>query len=454
MMGKTVSTMSPEIRSPASGRPINVWAWLWTICAVALVLRLGAIIYLQAWTHPNPMEHKLIALHLIDGNGFSHNDWGMIAEPTSVQSPLFPYLLYTGFKIFGRDATGAYVAIMILNALLGAASCALTFAMTRALRGSQAVGLLAAGLVAVWPTQIYAVASVQAITFITCCSIAVVWLFYASVESRRLTPWIAYGIVGCVGALTEPVLLPFMALSGLLILVWPGVPMGIRFRNAVALFFCAVLILGPWMVRNYNVHETLMPVKSTFWVNFWKGNNPNATGTDRLDLTDEQIKALQTGLTDAQLRDPNFDGLRQYAKLSPEQKAELTGKPEVEREKIFARYAKSYISEHPDQYMRLCGIRLWKTLWVEAGNPKAHGTKQYVLYWVPRTLLLVLTPIALIVGWRRGWRMTIPLLVFGTALLTYTLTIAAARFALPYEPWQLALIAGLFVPRKVEKKAA
>jgi Dolichyl-phosphate-mannose-protein mannosyltransferase len=454
MITKTVSRMTYEPRSNAAGRPLNVWAWLWGICALALVLRLGAIVFLQAWTHPNPMEHKLIALHLFDGNGFSHNDWGMVAEPTSVQSPLFPYLLYTGFKVFGRDATAAYVAIMILNAFMGAASCALTYAMTRALRGGPAVGLIAAGLVAVWPTQIYAVASVQAITFITCCSIAAVWLFYASVDSRRLTPWIAYGIVGCLGALTEPVLLPFMALSGLLILAWPGVPVGIRFRNAVALFFCAVLILGPWMVRNYNVHETLMPVKSTFWVNVWKGNNPNATGTDRLELTDEQIKALQVGLTDAQLRDPDFDGLRQYAKLSPQQKAELTGKPEVEREKIFARYAKTYISDHPDEYVRLSGIRLWKTLWVESGNPKAHGTKQYLFYWTPRTLLLVLTPVALVVAWRRRWRLTIPLLVAGTALLMYTLTIAAARFALPYEPWQLALIAGLFARLPAQEKPA
>jgi hypothetical protein len=37
--------------------------------------------------------------------------------------------------------------------------------------------------------------------------------------------------------------------------------------------------------------------------------------------------------------------------------------------------------------------------------------------------------------------MAIPFLVVGSALLTYTLTIAAARFALPYEPWQLSLIA-------------
>jgi hypothetical protein len=417
---------------------------LLVICSIALILRLVAIVVLQAWRQPSAMEHEAIARALVAGQGFAFTDWG-VTQLSSVQSPPFPLLLAASFKIFGVGAPAAYAALMVLNALLGAASCALTYAVVRALRGTPAAGLVAAALVAVWPTQIYATTFVQAITFITCCTLGVIWLFYRSVDTRRLGPWIAYGLIGCVGALTEPVLLPFMALSGLLILGWPGLPSAIRLRNAAVLFACAVIVLGPWALRNYHVHGAVVPVKSTFWVNVWKGNNPHATGTDRLALTDEQRQALEAGLTEEQLRDPAFDGLRQYDCLTPEQRLRLTGKPEVEREKVFGEFAKTFISENPGRYAQLSALRLWKTVWVEADNPKAHGTKQYLLYWTPRTLLLVLTPLGLIVAWRRGWRMFIPLLVVGSALLTYTLTIAAARFALPYEPWQLALIAALIV---------
>jgi 4-amino-4-deoxy-L-arabinose transferase-like glycosyltransferase len=423
-----------------AAQPIAVRRWLASICAVALVLRLVAMIVLQAWRNPGAMEHQSIARFIVLGKGFKFYDWGL-EQYTSVQSPLFPYMLALFYRIFGYDQPAAYVGVMVLNAVLGAATCAVVYAMVRRLRGSTATGLVAAGLVAVWPTQVYATTFVQAITFITLCSLSVIWLFYLSVDTKRLAPWIAYGLLGCIGALTEPVLLPFMALSGLLILFWPGLCWKIRIRNAAVLFACALAVLGPWTVRNYHVHGKFMPMKSTFWVNMWKGNNPNASGTDRLDMTEDVRAALTKNLTEEQLRDPDTDKLRQYDLLTPEQKARLTGKTEVEREVIFGEYAKSFISAQPLRYLELCGTRFWKTIWIEEDNPKAHGLKQYALYWTPRTILLALTPIGLILAWRRGWRMAIPLLVVGSALLTYTFTIAAARFALPYEPWQLAVIA-------------
>lgn len=416
--------------------------WLIGICIIAFVLRVSAMFFLQSWANPGAMEHQSIARYLVSGKGFQFNDWGL-TQITSVQSPPFPYLLAFFYYVFGYDQPGAYIGVMVLNALMGAGTCALTYAMTRALHGSVAVGLIAAALVAIWPTQVYATTFVQAITFITLCSLAVIWLFYVSVDTKKLTPWIGYGLLGCLGALTEPVLLPFMALSGLLILGWPGLCWKIRLRNAAVLFGCAVVVLGPWTLRNYQVHGKFMPVKSTFWVNMWKANNPNATGTDRAPMSDEVRGALTQNLTDEQLRDPDFDKARQYDLLTPDQKAMLWKKPEVEREVVFGQFAKSFINENPKRYAELCGIRLWKTLWVEAENPKAHGMKQYLLYWTPRTLLLIFTPLGLLLAWKRGWRMAIPVLVIGSALMTYTFTIAAARFALPYEPWQLAIIAVL-----------
>ena len=268
-----ISTASAAVPgAPACSSPC-VRNTLWVICVVALVLRLGAIFALQAWRNPGAMEHDAIAKSLVAGGGFTFNDWGVI-QATSVQSPPFPFLLAGSFELFGVGSALAYGAVMVLNAFLGSLSCALTYAVTRTLRGNAMAGLLAAALVAVWPTQIYAVTFVQAITFITCCALAVIWLFYRAVDTYKLGPWIAYGLIGCLGALTEPVLLPFMALSGLLILCWPRLPMAIRLRNAAALFVCALLVLAPWALRNYRVHGAVVPVKSTFWVNVWKGNNP------------------------------------------------------------------------------------------------------------------------------------------------------------------------------------
>lgn len=408
------------------------------ICGVALIARLAAIVLFRAWNNPNAMEHRGIAAMLVEGHGFRFVDWGVI-QYTSVQSPPFPFLLAASFKVFGLGTPAAYAAVLVLNALVGALTCAIAYRAVRAVGGTTAVALVTAALIAVWPTQVFATTAVQAITLITACTVGIVGAWYRSVETGRIGPWLAFGLVGCLAALTEPVLLPFMALSGLLILVWRGLPTKVRVRNAIVLFACSVLILGPWSVRNYLVHGKFVPVKSTTWVNMWKGNNEHASGTDRPVLTaDRRAAAAASGEA---LNDVALDNVRQYDLLTPAQKAELYGKSEVEREEIFARYAKTFIREHPGHYARLCAIRFWKTVWVEADSPKAHGMKQYVFYWTPRSLLLILTPIGFVLAYRRGWRLLIPTLIAGFALLTHTLVIAAARFAFPYEPFQLALVA-------------
>lgn len=418
-------------REPATRGP------LWAICGVALVVRLLAIVGLRAWTNPNAMEHRSIARFLVEGHGFQFIDWGVL-QNTSVQSPPFPFLLAAAFKVFGADAPAAFAAVMFLNAIAGAATCAVLFHAVRAVGGSARVALVAAALLAVWPTQVYATAVVQAITLITLCTASLVLLFYRSVDARSAGPWVAYGLVGCLAALTEPVLLPFMALSGLLILLWPALPGRVRLRNAAILLGCATLVLAPWTIRNVLVHGKVVPVKSTFWVNMWKGNNPNASGTDRPVLSEAQREAIVRGDS---LADASVDAVRQYDLLSADERAQLEGKTEVEREVVFAGFAKTFIREHPGRYVELCGKRLWKTLWVEADSPKAHGARQYALYWTPRTVLLIATPIGLWMAWRRRWRLAVPALIAGLALLTHTLTIAAARFAFPYEPFQIALLA-------------
>ena len=422
---------------------------LWAILAIALLARVGGIVALQAWKQPNYMEHGPIAVALIEHGTFAFGDFGVF-QPSSVQSPPYPLFLAGLYKVFGYEisaatsqitAPAAHVTAMLVNALFGTLTVWLTFVLVRTAGGAPRVGLFAAAMMAVWPTQVYLVTTVQAIAMIVAATVAVVILFYRSVDTRRLGPWIAFSVIGCVAALTEPVLLPFMALSGLFILFWRGLPLNVRLRNATILFITALVVLGPWAYRNYLIHGKIVPVKSTFWVNMWKANNPNASGTDRPVLSEEKVNELKAGMSDAQRRDTNFDNVRQYDLMSPELRAQLTYKPEVEREEVFATTTKAWISQNKSGYLKLCALRLYKTLWVEADNPKAWNWP----YVTSRTFILLMTPIGLFMAWNRGWRLFIPVMVMLTGLLTYTLTIAAARFAFPYEPWQLTLVALVLV---------
>jgi hypothetical protein len=410
----------------------TVVTWLTVLSLLALLARIGTIVYLKAWAHPSAMEHRSIALQLVHGDGFSFGDWGYFG-PTSVQSPTFPFLLAGLFKIFGDDSPRAYQTIMLLNALAGAATVWLTYALARTLGGTVLTGLLAAAAVAIWPSQVYAGRSVQAIALITCTLLGSIILFYRSVRSGALAPWLGFSVVGIIAAITEPVFLPAMALSGLLILAWRSLPWSIRLRNAAVLLMVTFALVGPWTLRNYIVHGRLMPVKGTFWVNLWKGNNDYATGTDRLALT-PQAKAR------AKTKGDNFDDdlpdtAHQYDMLDLSQKARLKHQPESVRETVFKEFALQWIQNNPKRYLHLCGVRLMKTLTVDWDNPRSYNT----VYIVSRFLLLGLTTVGLIFAWRQRWSLGFAGLMAGVALMTYTLTVTAARFGIPFEPIQLCL---------------
>ena len=464
--------------------------WLVLLVLAGLALRIGVIVKMRSWRNPaaTAMEHRAVALSVVRGQGFSFGDFGYFG-PSSVQSPPYPFLLIGLFKVFGEDAPAAYVCALVLNAAVGAMTIWLTYLLARTIGASAGVGVLAAATCAFWPTQVYTPSHIQAITFIIAGVVGIMILFDRAVRGGKVAPWIGFSVVGTLAALVEPVLLPIMAFSGILILVWrpgvreirngrrrvagervPPVPspaegmadsagegtggtagtspgcrlkLPVRVRNAAVLLAAAMVIIGPWSLRNRLVHGQWIPIKSTFWVNVWKANNDFATGTDRLALSPEQRRALWGSFfsPNSQAVDPEFDKLRQYDKLTAEQRQRLEKQPEAVRENVFKEFATGWIKAHPGGYLRLCLVRLGKSLWVDLDNPKSFN----FIVVGSRTALLAMSAVGLVLALRGRWAMTFPLLVAGSCYLLYTLTITAARFSLPFEPLQFILAAQVIV---------
>ena len=189
------------------------------LVVIALGLRVGAIFVLHRWTSPNAIEHRSLALSLLKYHTFYFRDFNYFG-PSSVQSPPYPFLLAVLFKIFGPESNGAYIAAMLINSLAGAVTVVLTYLFVKSIGARETVALIAAALVAIWPSQVYSATHVQAISLITCSLVAMLYFFQSAVATGKLAPWIGYSVIGCFAALTEPVLLPILALSGMLILFW------------------------------------------------------------------------------------------------------------------------------------------------------------------------------------------------------------------------------------------
>src|SRR5205085_1229642 len=99
--------------------PRQIRACVLALVLLAFVLRVGAIVALKSWRQPNAMEHRAIAMNIVSGEGFTFSDFNYYG-PTSAQSPPYPYFLALLFKVFGADTPQAYIAAMVVNAMIGA----------------------------------------------------------------------------------------------------------------------------------------------------------------------------------------------------------------------------------------------------------------------------------------------------------------------------------------------
>ena len=106
-----------------------------------------------------------------------------------------------------------------------------------------------------------------------------------------------FGVTLALLALVRAAMLPFSILA-LLWFLWHcrRLPLG-WFAGFLALIGLANGLV-PWMLRNYQAFDRVVPVASSTYLHLWIGNNPNATGsaldeaTLRASLSEDRVKEL------------------------------------------------------------------------------------------------------------------------------------------------------------------
>jgi 4-amino-4-deoxy-L-arabinose transferase-like glycosyltransferase len=183
------------------------------------------------------------------------------------RAPGYPLFL-RGLFVLGVPEPG----MLVLQALLGTATLALTMTLARTWMGSMAA-VVAGAILAVHPTLLMYTVLFMSETLFLFYLLGFFVLFTWPDASRRTTA--AAGVFLGLSILTRSTLLPFVGILLLWTLASSYWPRAERRVRALWLVAPMLLTIAPWTLRNAIVYHELIPIDCLSMQSLWQGNNPD-----------------------------------------------------------------------------------------------------------------------------------------------------------------------------------
>jgi 4-amino-4-deoxy-L-arabinose transferase-like glycosyltransferase len=385
------------------------------IVILALALRLGAIYVLGDFRPPWLEDWEKIAHSLVDNGTFELDPISLYGPnpsgATAFIPPLYPGLIASMMMLFGSSALPA---LRILQALISTAGVFLMYPLGQILFKDRRLSFMAMLGAALFPPLIAGVVEINP------GSLEVFFLeltiLLALMFTRRKTRlgWLFVGVSLGIGALLRTTILiitPAIILHAFLNAQTKR--LNAALQTAGLVLFGAIIIISPWTLRNYLEFNEFIPVSTNGGINFWIGNNPQATGEfiHPNNLNREFVDSTQ-----------NFS--------------------ESERDSFFYRQGLLFIRNNPSEFIRLLGQKTTYFFWSRPNIGGSYSRQEAI--GVGRTLFIVANGLLLpfwIIGFLIGlpkWRQFIT--IYGAILGIFLLNIlffVGTRYKTPAAPYQL-----------------
>lgn len=273
----------------AAGKFINWWKrartsfrWMTLIAfALRLALILGAHTYkFKAYDNDFSFGWEMgrIGRALAIGRGFADPFDGQTG-PTAWEPPLYPYLIATVFKTTGVYTHKSAFILLTINSIFSALTCIPIFLIARKCF-SEKVAMWTAWAWALLPSVMYWCTRWVWETSLAALLLALIfWLTLKLEDLDGPAPWIGFGLLWGVAALTNTSLLAFLPASGLWAWYrrWKSHKPSLTGVLVASSLFIATI--APWLVRNHQVFGKFIFIRSNFGAELRLGNGPGADGT-------------------------------------------------------------------------------------------------------------------------------------------------------------------------------
>lgn len=405
--------------------PIRARRLIVAAAAIGLVLRLAfAFGYWvgRPLTH-DEREYLALARSVTLGKGFTYD-----LPPDSSDTPRFgrapAYPVFLALVGGGRgEFTATPPQIKIAQSVVAAIGVWLIGTIARRAAGPRA-GVAAAALAAVYPPLVWICAYVFSEALFSAVALAAVLLLNLALDraraphttqSRSALGWgVAAGIMTGAAMLVRPAMAFFVPVA----VVW----LITKRRTALAALLVtgALVVVGPWTIRNVRVYHRFVFIASEGGVTFWTGNHPRATGEGDMAANPE-IKISEIA----------------FRRAHP-------GLTQEELEPLYYREAIAYIAAHPAWWAGLLLKKAFYTV-VPLGRSYALHSPLYRTSSIASYLIVLpFGVLGALIWWRRSHppESLFPLAL--SAVIVCILFFPQERFRIPVIDPTLIICAGVW----------
>ncbi len=269
-----------RLRAVVGGRDRSFWAVL-AIGAAALVVRVVVahrLGYVRGYNDGDQADYRTLAYDIIGGNGYRTAS----GARTAFRSVGYPLFLAGAIRIGHAVPVELPIRMIIgfAQAVVGTVTVIVTGLLARR-RCSPLAGVVAASVLALWPSLVLMTGIALTETLFTCllaCGIAIA--FWSEHPGERRLRWA--GVVLGLATLTRPAAVPVVAVVALS--VWARRADADRARQACgALAVGFLLALLPWVFRNALEMGSFVPTDTHGGYALCQSNRPGAGPEDPAD---------------------------------------------------------------------------------------------------------------------------------------------------------------------------
>lgn len=388
---------------------------------------------------------RLICLHQIQGTplyGFAAQDslqyeeyavnilQGRLAFPEAIYlNAVYPFLLAAIYLVFGHTVEN----VLLVQVVFSAATTVLLYLLCLKVLNNKVVSLLAAGVFAGYDLSIFYSVVLLDTTLSAFLAVALVLALVCARDGRRPGLWLLSGVMfglSMVLRANVALFLPFLVL-------WLSTQNDVtRRQKQQALVYLGVglvLAVSPFSARRFASDGGLSPFPASGGLNFYIGNNPEATGgfvsLEHLNISPSPVVLIRQSASEAERR----TGRR----LSASQASDYWFSEGLQ-----------FIGEHPSRFVRLFlkkMLMFWNKNESESNINFYYSRTFLPILQLPLFSFVIVSPLALtglvLVLRRRTAGLALVAWFVIAAMLSLALLFMASRYRFPALPLIIVLAA-------------